>query len=147
MDVIRSNTNEIYKTFWLDYDKYNKKFKGSYNELEELFNLFFFIIDKTTSIVQKKCENYEDILSILSILSLFFIEMRNYLLKNNKFNNCEINPVMKIFMDNSCFINDLDNKSIENVLFNDENNEIIVEQNKKSKENIYNLYLKLKPFI
>ena len=148
MNNIRNQTSIAYKNFWIEYDDSVKEIKDNNNELSNLFNLYFFIINKSKEIYNSSCKCYLNILSILSIFSLFLVEMNNYLTKNMNLSLKESGEYLNEIIDNSYIINQINDKDIEKILDDNESSLIVIEDtNIKVKENILKLYLKLRPLL
>ena len=111
MDKIRETLIDIYPIFWLEYDKfrcdlldgeidlYMKKKDTpdktvNYYEITKLFRLYFFIIERSLCVLNKKCDSYTDILSLLTVFSLWCSSIDTNLRSLSQFSSIEVSDII-----------------------------------------------------
>ena len=173
MESIKSQTIEIYPTFWEAFSEslpklksemlgYQTKVKQSehdlnkisclpklsqedYLTLEIMFNLYIFTVEESRCILNSDCDKFEQILQTMSIVSLWSIEFEKYLKNKLKLTTTKTNEIMTEILELSSVESSMSSKNLKTLL--DEKTEL---QSKaydlhieKVKEKIRNLYLKL----
>ena len=167
MDVIKNQTITLFPEFWSNYiefsnsnsnNKFNHKIllkkedkfkfnsvvEASINKIDDLFTLYYFLIDLTDKIYNNKCDDYNEILANLSIFSLWCIEFDKILRLELNIDNSISTDIMNELIMTSNIETNMNNKQISKLLsvINDNEN-IEYFSISKIKEKVYNLYLKL----
>jgi len=165
MESIKSQTTEIYPTFWKDFndslpkiiqemsynsnlvdqDKYQYNSKSKPSELQMLLNLYIFIVEESQSILNSNCDKFEQILQTMSIVSLWSIEFEKYLKNKLKLSTAKTNKIMTEILEFSNVEHSKINYRLENLLDEQTESQSLAYQKhiQYVKEKINNLYLKL----
>ena len=111
MDKIRETLIDIYPMFWLEYAKfrcdilddeielYRHKLHitdniDNYAEITKLFRLYFFIMERSLFVLNKKCDSYTDILSLLTVFSLWCSSIDTNLRSRSQFSSIEVSEII-----------------------------------------------------
>lgn len=167
MDIIKNQTITLFPEFWSNYiefsdSKSNNKFnhkillkkedkfkfnsvvEASINKIDDLFTLYYFLIDLTDKIYNNKCDDYNEILANLSIFSLWCIELDKILRLELNIDNSISTDIMNELIMTSNIETNMNNKQISKLLsVKNDNENIEYFSISKIKEKVYNLYLKL----
>ena len=141
MEHIRTESIKIYPNFWCDYAK-SLKFISTAGELEELINLYVFLVEYTNNIFITNCVEYKPILASMSILSLWSIEFNSYLLQF--YRSGESTDIMKEILEFSNIERSLSDQNINDLLLVESRcNSVYTSHISYVKEKMNKLYLKL----
>ena len=167
MDILKNQTITLFPDFWSNYSEFsnsnsNNKFnhknllknediyrfnsdiETSIHKIDDLFTIYYFLIDLTDKIYNNKCDDYNEILANLSIFSLWCVELDKILRLELNIDNSISTDIMDELIMSSNIETNMNNKQISKLLSNKNDNENIEYFSiTKIKEKVYNLYLKL----
>ena len=154
MDKIRETSFEIYPIFWLEYDKFicdlldkeidtlvSEVNNDNFYEITNLFRLYFYIIERSLIVLNKKCESYTDILSLLTIFSLWCASIDNYLRTRTHIHSIEVSDIMIQLIRYSGIENNCISSNDVDELLEDRGGPTVLAENLK--KNVFNIYLKI----
>ena len=145
MEKIQKLTNDIDPSFWVqfyDVSNLNLSKNTNYKQFAIMFDLLIFIINQVATIYEENCDNYLNILNMLSVYSVLVKEFI-FAIKSQVINEDIKNEIVDEF------ITILSCEDIYKDLINDDkiNNKIILKNIDVLKAKVKNLYLKLIKFI
>lgn len=145
MEKIQKLTNDIDPSFWVqfyDVSNLNLSKNTNYKQFAIMFDLLIFIINQVATIYEENCDNYLNILNMLSVYSVLVKEFI-FAIKSQVINEDIKNEIVDEF------ITILSCEDIYKDLINDDkiNNKIIFKNIDVLKAKVKNLYLKLIKFI